>query len=409
MTKLSVHTFFKAVIIYILSIVCVYVVLVALIFPDYFGVKNLVQWDAVHYKDISEHGYRDFRVAFFPLFPKIWTLLGSKVFLICILNFLVYLSSVFLLYREFKWNFKTLIIVLFVPTSFYFFVPYSESFFFIGSTFMLLGIHRVNRKLLYLGLFVCVLARPAYTILFPALIILEFTSTEAIKYKLKNSGIILLIIAVGTLIVSISQFLDTGEWFKFFEAQSVWENQLQIPQFPLRSYSGGFITRLDGMVLLIGVICAIYLIIIWKSRLKEESKMIVPNYIYFSLLYVVGTSILVLIFRGGSLFSLNRLVMATPFFIVLIHHYFNLKLRLNWRIYLLVFAFSSLFWLLFESYVHIQTLIKFMGLSAFLMLLLGMKSKNESWSKLSNYLIILLTIQLHFALFIRYLDGLWVS
>ena len=40
--------------------------------------KNYIQWDAIHYKSISENGYNvsiaggNYIFAFFPLFPKLW-------------------------------------------------------------------------------------------------------------------------------------------------------------------------------------------------------------------------------------------------------------------------------------------------------------------------------------------------
>ena len=115
--------------------------------------------------------------------------------------------------------------------------------------------------------------------------------------------------------VSFIQFLDTGEWFKFFEAQKHWGNFLQIPRFPLTSWAGGFIVRLDGFAFLIGIILGGFLLgLIFK--LKQFRNTIIPSEVIFSLAYLGGITLIVLLFRGGSLFSLNRFIFATPFIIV---------------------------------------------------------------------------------------------
>src|SRR5205814_2419688 len=82
----------------------------------------------------------------------------------------------------------------------------------------------------------------------------------------------------------------------------------------------------------------------------------------FSLCYMTFLTVVVLFTKGGMMNSFNRYLFATPFFIVAMHGLFNKQWPvdigpLTLKTTVLVFLFSTLFWMLFASYVHIRAFL----------------------------------------------------
>ena len=131
---------------------------------------------------------------------------------------------------------------------------------------------------------------------------------------------------LGTLLVGLIQYADhTGRWFEFFGVQKLWGNFLQFPQLPLRFWGGEMIGRLDGTALLFGLSAGLVLLRhLLPGKYAPQTQL--PKEVVLSLAYLGGISLTVLLFRGGSLFSLNRFVFAVPFIIVprLMHGLFDL-------------------------------------------------------------------------------------
>lgn len=399
-----------------LQTIAAYVILFALTililrqfwFNDLLDRANFLHWDAQHYHSIKDNGYEGFRVAFFPLFPLAWRLLHVGVYGISVINALVFLASFYFLIRELKIRkMEEIAVYLSIPGFFFFFLPYSEALFFAASTIIIIGLIRKREILVYTGLFLAVLARPAAAILFPALIIAELVNKDRDKVLFRICMYALAALG-GAAIVSVIHYLDTGEWFRFFSAQRDWENELQVPQLPLTSWAGELIVRLDGFAFLIGVIAGGLLLSImmklnWVRNYKIDRETV------FSLAYLGGITLSVLLFRGGSLFSLNRFVFAAPFIIVVFHNWINQDIQLKFKTLLLIFALVSVFWLLFGAYVHIQQIIKFTLLSMYALLLFAVRSENQRARRLSAIFLILLNFSFQVWFYARFLNGGWVG
>jgi hypothetical protein len=272
---------------------------------------------------------------------------------------------------------------------------------------IILGLKNNKDYLVYIGLFFSILSRPAFTVFIPALIITEMLSNRAEKRYLRI-GYYLLLSILGLLLVGVIQFLDTGEWFKFFTAQKEWGNQLQIPKLPLTSWAGGFIVKTDGFAFLIGVLTGGYLSAV-ILKLKWVKGMVPPEEVVFSLAYLGGITLLVLLFRGGSLFSLNRFVFATPFIIVAFNFWINKDIYLKSKKLLLIFGLIFTFWLLFGSYVHIQQTIKFALLSLYAILIFTVKSDREIIRRYSLLLLLIINFTFQIIFYLRFLNGEWVG
>jgi len=377
-------------------------------FSELFDKMNFLNWDAEHYHFIKENGYQGFRVAFFPLFPLIWRLSSVGVYGIVILNGLTFLISFYLLLKNLEIKRGELILMyLSIPSFIFFYLPYSESIFFLCSVIILSGLKNDKDYLVFIGLLLSTLSRPAFTVFIPALLITELLSKRAGRIYFRI-GYYLLLSFLGLLIVGIIQFFDTGEWFKFFRAQEGWGNHLQMPKLPLTSWAGGFIAKTDGFAFLIGVIAGGYLSAL-ILKLKWIKGLMPHREVIFSLAYIGGITLSVLMFRGGSLFSLNRFVLATPFIIVALNYWTTQPINLSFKKLLLIFGFIFSFWFLFGSYVHIQQIMKFALLSLYVLLIFALKSDKVA---IRNYsLILLTTINFIFQIifYIRFLNGEWVG
>lgn len=396
-------------IIYIGCFIGIVIILNSILFPGLFNGVNLLRLDALHYQYIVLNGYADYRVAFFPLFPKIWMMTGLGAVGISVLNCLIYFSCFLWLSKELNFNRFTFLVCLALPSAMFYYIPYSESFFFLGAVMVLLGMNKERLLLLCVGLFICSVARPAYTIFIPALLLVELLTSVNLKSAIKRFVLYALVVLAGTVVVGIIQFLDTGLWFKSFEAQAVWGNKLQLPTLPLRSWSQVVIIRYDGIALLCGLVSSFFLLMWIRQKYYLKKEVEVSKILIFSLAYIAGISFAVLLFRGGSLFSLNRFVFATPFAIVAFAAFLNLKDVFKPIHFVYVFISLNAYWLLFASYAHIQVFLAYLLPSLFLVAFIGMKSENIKFRRIMRILTLLIMFEFQIYLLIRYISGTWVA
>jgi hypothetical protein len=279
--------------------------------------------------------------------------------------------------------------------------------FFLCSVIILLGLKYDKNALVCMGLFLSVLTRPAFAIFIPGLLITEVFRKENGNLFVRT-GFFFISTMAALAWVALIQFSDTGEWFKFFSAQKEWGNTLQMPTLPLTSWAGGFVVRLDGLAFLIGIISGGYLLA-RLFKLKWVQKVDLPVEVVFSLAYLGGITLSVLLFRGGSLFSLNRFIFATPFIIVVINFWLKQEFRISHKKLLLIFGLIFLFWMLFGAYSHIREALKYSLLSLYALLLFVLMSENKILSKSGWISIILLNFTFQLILMIRFLTGLWVG
>ena len=370
--------------------------------------ENFLYWDAEHYDFIRKYGYQDFRVAFFPLFPLFWKLLPIDGIGISLVNALIFLTSFYFLITSYKVRSIESILYLTIPSFIFFYLPYSESLFFLCSVLILVGLKENKSHLVYLGLFLSILSRPAFTVFIPAFIVTELLHSFSTLKTYARIGMYLIIAAVGLLMVGAIQFHDTGEWFQFFSVQKGWGNELQIPKLPLTSWAGSFIVKTDGFALLIGVLAGGYLSAL-ILKLKWVKAAMPGRDVLFSLAYLGGISLTVLLFRGGSLFSLNRFVLATPFIVVVLHYWMNQNIFFTNKQLIAAYLFIFLFWLLLGSYVHIQELLKYLLLSFYALFIFSLKSHLPLARKYSLILLIALNFIFQVTFYVRFLSGLWVG
>jgi hypothetical protein len=369
---------------------------------------SLVRWDAAHYEWIAAHGYVSFRQAFFPLFPLLWKFTSLDATGVSILNGLLYLACIVTLAWYLGSSLRSILIWMALPSAIFFFVPYSEAIFFAGALSVILSIRKKVRTGVAAGLLICTLSRPAFTTLLPSVILVSLiTSSKRLEF-FKDTLVYILISAFGVFLVSLIQHHFTDDWWGFYSSQQIWGNRLQWPTFPLRSWGGQPVTSLDAVAFLAGLLSLAYLgRILWFSYRSTSFK--VQPEVLLSSGCIASISILTLFFRGGELFSLNRFVFATPFALVLIDHALKISKAVPWRRYIHLFALLLAYFLIFGAYVHIQTFLKFVGLSIYLlifMVILTDQRQSRTWM-FWGWLVIAFAIQSYFAL--SFLNNGWVA
>jgi hypothetical protein len=394
----------------------VFVLMISLIkyfiLQELFDKSNFLNWDAQHYFAIQKNGYEGFLVAFFPLFPMIWKILGVDVFGIVFLNLTLYLVSFYFLCKSLNLNKLELILYLSIPSSIFFILPYSEAVFFASSTLLILGVKKEKMPFLLIGLFLCTLSRPSFTLLLPALLIMEVFGSRKDWKMIRRFVLYLIVSLIGVLVVALIQYVETGSWFEFFKVQQDWGNHIQIPKLPFTTWGGNMIVRLDGIALIFGLISGIYLFL-YIIDLKKFKFTSIPKEIILSLAYIGGITLMVLIFRGGSLFSLNRFVFATPFILIVVNYFLNISFFLSKKQILVLFFLILIYWLMFGSYVHIQAFLKYCLVTFYVLAIFLTKSINNRFSKFSFIVLIFLNFIFQLVFFTHFLmtkgDVGWVG
>lgn len=374
---------------------------------DVFTQFHFLRFDAILYQDIKNNGYyQNWLCAFFPAFPFLWKWMNVSPTGIAVFNTVLFLFSSSLLAFHYKLEWKRQVFFLSIPSLIFMFVPYTESLFFFAGTLLLIGLKHNKMLLIVCALFLGSLVRPTTFIFVPAILGCWFFATHSLKEGLVKSILPVSFLLLGLFSTVYIHFIYTKEWFIFFEAQKLWQNHLHVPRLPLRSWGGDGSTRYDGSSLALAFCCGYYLFILLIKKIKHNHM--VPKDLSFALLYIIGTALVVLLYRDGNLYSLNRFIYATPFIVAVLHYFFE-TYTFTWKHVWIVLIFTELFWLLFNSYNHIHNFLLFTTVSFYFSLLLLTKHPNKVVSTLCISLLIVINCIGLIKLFYRYLNGGWIG
>ena len=301
--------------------------------------NRMVQWDARHYELIKDHGYDtekaggDFIYAFFPLFPLIWKASLLPPLGVLFLNYFFFSISIFLLLTLFS-NEKNVIrdalLSSALPGLIIFLIPYTEATYMLMVSIGIRGFVKKKYWKYFVGLFLAALARPSFTFLLLSLVGVEFIlllQHKNIRTFLKDSFLRALPLICGTALVSVIQFAQGSKTvFKFVQVQKYWDNVFGIPH-NIKDWSHeGFGINL-GIVIVLFIPMLMLLLQFLLAQLKksqasekmDEQKSIRQYLVWLSILYIVGNTLFVILFRGGSLNCLFRFTICSPFIFILIY------------------------------------------------------------------------------------------
>lgn len=300
--------------------------------------NGLENWDSFWYKSIKQEGYvfkpdSTCNLAFFPLFPAIWGLLNANSTYICIFNGAIYIFSLGYFSKQLKLNYPQVLFFLGTGSALFYFLPYSESLFFLFGTLMLVGFKKENRHLIYTAMFLISMTRAVTVVFIPIIIFTELLSQKKFSEKLSRICITIFVASMGTVISGFFQFLQTGKFLYFMEVQKYWRRTFSLPiRLPLTTYSPGEIMSIDSTALCVGAI-AILLVIreLYIQLFRQPKSEYLRSYQLFSIAYLSLVTIIDVTFTfydkdSTNIWSINRHLFCTPFYIVLGEIIFNKKL-----------------------------------------------------------------------------------
>lgn len=297
--------------------------------------STVVRWDAEHYLLIKEHGYDkskaggDFIYAFFPAFPAFWRVIGVSAKWMPLVNFMLYIVGLLIIYNLFATRFKSMSIwiSMTLPSLVIFLLPYTEALFFLFVSIGLWGYMKQKYSLYFIALLLAALTRPSFTILGIALIcneVLDLLRHKEIKQFFIRSFKMVSPLLLGTLLVGFIQYSQgSGELFAFMRVQEYWGHKLGFPK-KLSDWSHQGFDLNVGILFMLFVPISIFLIklFIFNLRSDVDSKKLptdrLVNLRNLSMIYILGTVLFVVFFRGGSLHCLFRFVLCSPFAYVLL-------------------------------------------------------------------------------------------
>lgn|GEM_PF-5649112 len=283
-------------------------------------------FDVVHYLHISafDYGHRpEMTAAFFPLFGFVLRLVGNSLIYASAINTICYGIGLYLIMKTFKIPIYIGILYISLPTQFFFYIPYSESLYFLTISLLLISLAKSKTKQGITSALMSSVTRAAGTVLLPSLLVTSFL------YRRVNATIfsIALCFIVGTVAVVLYQYPYTHNYLAYMNAQQHWSHKLQWPKLPFDSWNYTY-RWIDYTALYFGFICILITIrLVFLATIKGkliEGELIVGNYksipfqLMFSLLCISALTVFTLAYKGGLLFSLNRYLFCAPFFLILL-------------------------------------------------------------------------------------------
>jgi hypothetical protein len=372
--------------------------------PELLSKDVLLFFDAVHYQSVSTQGYEThFEVAFFPLFPFLWKFLGLSLIGVCVFNAVLYISCLAFVARIEKLDWIDYFIALALPSAIFYFIPYSEALYFSCSVLILYGMRSNNFPIQIVGIVLCSFCRPILPVLLPAIFLWHFICRSSISKTIISGSAVL----SGTLLAFFVHWMYTGNFLSYFTAFNTWDYNFKFPLLPLTSGGGGTIRQLDGYALLFGGFSILLIIRLLQDSVwnRNDSDKI------FSLAYLSFFALLIIsLMRGGRLDSMNRFIFCSPYFILAFFYIEkNLIRKKGLKSFVVVFIGLVAFSLLFESYVHIQTFLKYASVALILSIFLAKQHLVVRGVSVEKAILLTTLVATQVLLFGKLLNGHWIG
>lgn len=366
-----------------------------------FSKELFLYFDAVHYLNIRDSGYAaSYESAFFPLFPFIWQVSGLSALGISIVNGMLYTGSVSVLGKILQLSRLQFLTILALPSAVFFFIPYSEAVYYACGLILLLGVMNSNTPLQLLGVVLSCFARPTLPVISGAFVLFQLFSGSR---KVAAYGIVAAL--VGTFAAFAVHWTYTDNLFSYFSAFKTWDYNFKFPLLPFRSHGGNAIKQYDSYALLLGVLSMVMSVRVLMRRIKLRQESI------FGLFYISAFTLLILgLMRGGDVSSLNRFLFCTPFFVVsLLAIETDLISSKGWRSFMMLWVAFIAFSLLFSSFVHIQTFLRYAVGAMILAAYLTLGDWRPYGIRVAAIVFISAMTGAQIFMFIRFFRGEWVG
>jgi hypothetical protein len=329
---------------------------------------NLLKWDASIYNCISEKMYvveddcyGNVRSAFFPLFPLLWRTTGSSPIGISLINYLIFILSISILVVHFlkaerQKMLMTFGILITLPSTIIYYIPYTEALFLFTMTIAALGMLKNKYWIYFIGFLLMAMVRPATIFVLMAIFATElfiFFRHKQIKTLIKSSFLKAVPFILGYFFSFLIQYQYSGSWKSFINATQAWSGKIQtfstitdwsVEGFGMNSFAIFFVA-------IPATIFVVYLF--FNPNGKKTFSLILPenyaqNYLLLvSVFYLTAIFIFTLATSGGNLHSFFRFTLASPFFYLAIILLINLSTNIKARNFILMFVSLSFLLILF--------------------------------------------------------------
>lgn len=300
--------------------------------------ESIMRWDAGLFFRVSQTGYDDATSgsnAFFPLLPLVWKVTGLSAMRMSLLNAICGGVGMGIMAWALHLSARQTMVVLSSPMLFFTMVPYAEAFFFLWGALLLMGLHRRQHWLVLVGLLGACLTRSAATLFIPAYVFAEllwWNTQPWYKAIFRTlSGVATIISAVG--LVMLVQYRSHGDAWAFYKVHELWQHTFRVPDYPLHSSAGINVLWLDAFALVVALcsfVACVVLGIQWlltAFRASRKPFSFPSRAVLFALGYCVGAGFFIVYYQGGDLVGLARYILASPFFVVLLWHTWQLPTR----------------------------------------------------------------------------------
>lgn len=335
--------------------------------------ENFTNWDAGIYKCINERMYTmedscygNVRAAFFPLFPILWKITNSTPIVMAIINYFLFIISIallviFLLNTTLSHRLITYTILISLPSTIIYFIPYTEALFLFTMTVAAIGIIKKKYWIYFLGSFLLAMVRPATVFILLAIIFAEFLiliKNRNFRFFINELILKSLPFIFGYFCAIFIQYLYSGSWTAFIEAQKHWAGEVQLVKvlsdwsvegFGLSSFS-------IFLVCIPAILFSLFLFIRWDKNSIGDFVLKIKDYkteylLLVSVFYLVGIFVFTIVTSGGNLHSFFRFTLASPPFYIALLILLNYLLSKSINFYAVIFIVLSLMLILFLNIV----------------------------------------------------------
>ncbi|MEP7195913.1 MAG: hypothetical protein ABI851_05295 [Saprospiraceae bacterium] len=401
-----------------------------------FNNENFINWDGAIYKCISEKMYTpdkecfgSVRASFFPLFPFLWKITFSTPISISIINYLLFVISIALLINYFLSTARFEKLLLFgllisLPSSIIYYLPYTESLFLITTTIASIGIIKNNYRIYFIGSLLLSLVRPATVFVLIAILIVEFI----LFIRNKNLKLFSIEIAkrslpfiLGYFFIFLIQFCYTGNWNSMFESQKSWYEEFKAVR-SITDYSIEGFGLSTFSIFYFCIPCIIFAAwmhahwkkpktISWMNNINEKQK---EYLLAMSMFYIIGIFIFTLTTSNGNMRSFSRFTLASPAFYIVILYFINYLVSHSNKIFVWVYFIMTILTFIFlytVDYGGSRVNFSYFGLYMFMitgLFLLFIKLIPENAKIIISILIIIANTLWNTFLLNSFLSNAWI-
>lgn len=307
--------------------------------------ENFTNWDGKYYLSIAKYGYiEDSHYAFFPGYPLaikfLTTILGNYILSAIIISIISTILAIYVLYKLVKMDFnkliaeKSILALLFFPTSFYFMMGYSEGLYLFLS---LSTIYFYRKGNIFYATFFGILA--SGTRIFGLILILALFIQILMDKGFNRKNWLILLSPAGFIAYCVYLYINKGDPFYFISVQTDWSRTFSLPwtgfwQAIYNIFQPHFLEKY--FYVLLNLVFAIFglgmslrsfrflppvyslyalgcvLLPIFSSTLSSMPRLLIPVFPLFILIALIRNKFLIISYQTISLLLLS--VLAVLFF-----------------------------------------------------------------------------------------------